>query len=434
MLKGISKTKVNQIYAFLHQLLIAGFGFLWLFVIIRLLPQEGVGRWLLFVSSLSLADMMQHGWFQTFVVRELSQHEENRGNHKVILSTTLALSLMFTLTLSILLWTVYGITIFNGSHYVLLKDMAYWYPLYGLVMTFFNLSWWKNTGCNRFVRIFWLRLVFVLVSAIALLFFYLWHNLSFNGLATCQLMGYGIASSISILQISSDISFKAIKIKYAKMILNYGKYTVGTLMSSSLLRNADTFMIAGFLGNQAVAIYSLAQKLIEVFEVVLRSIAATALPALVKLKDDVVRFSGFLASQIFFVSVIFVPVVIILFGFSAHAIQLISGSGDYIESARILEVFLVYVLLLPADRFAGIALEAIGHPGLNLLKTLLLIVVNISGNLIVLTYFKSLTGVAAVSSIAVITGIISGYWLLKHKKAISWPKNEWATRLRALRG
>ncbi|MBK7391591.1 MAG: hypothetical protein IPI23_21720 [Bacteroidetes bacterium] len=118
----------------------------------------------------------------------------------------------------------------------------------------------------------------------------------------------------------------------------------------------------------------------------------TSLPLLISVSDNVVRFSQVLLTRVVLVTVIFVPVVLLLFSFSAPAIQLISASSAYNDSALILQILLVYVLLLPADRFLGIALEAVSLPHFNLIKTLLLISVNVAGNLIVLSYFSSLMG------------------------------------------
>ena len=81
---------------------------------------------------------------------------------------------------------------------------------------------------------------------------------------------------------------------------------------------------------------------------------------------------------------------------------------------QILKFFMIYVILLPADRLLGMALEIANKPQWNMLKTFMLIVVNIAGNFIALYYFQSIKAVAAISSIALLTGIISGIIFLKH--------------------
>ncbi len=197
-----------------------------------------------------------------------------------------------------------------------------------------------------------------------------------------------------------------------KQFLGYGKFTIGTMLGSSLLRNADTFMIAAFMNTGAVAVYTLAQKIIEVFEVLLRTVASTSLPSLLLSKNDPKIFSQKLFIRIVALTLLFIPAALLLFFFANNVIHLISGSGDYNLSALILKVFMLYVILLPVDRMIGVALEAANQPHLNLIKMLLLISVNLAGNFIALNYFSSLSGVAAVSSVALSTGIITGFCFL----------------------
>ncbi|MBK6642899.1 MAG: oligosaccharide flippase family protein [Bacteroidetes bacterium] len=258
------------------------------------------------------------------------------------------------------------------------------------------------------------RLIYVFSSLVFIGYNYIKYNeITFITIVLSQLAGYGLAGGFALWRNNIRMSVKYVDVRLSTQLIAYGKYNVGTMISSSLLRNADTFMIAGFLGSGAVAVYTLAQKFIEIFEVILRSVAVTSLPLLISVSGNVVRFAQVLLTRVVLVTVIFVPVVLLLFSFSAPAIQLISASSAYNDSALILQILLVYVLLLPADRFLGIALEAVSLPHFNLIKTLLLISVNVAGNLIVLSYFSSLMGTALVSILALITGIISGYYFLK---------------------
>lgn len=408
----ILKTHKNQLYALLHQLLLASYGVIVVMIAIRLLPQHETGRWLVFVSAISLCDMMLHGLLQTVVIKRVADTKAYTTDFlSKIQSTSLAISLTIVVILSTLF--IAGTQLFS-LEWQWLTDLSSWYPLLGLVMALYNISWWLNIGKQNFQAIFIQRLIYVVASLIYIGFSFLrYHEISFLTIVFSQLLGYGLAAVFALWRNNVAIAFKHLDVRLSAQMISYGKYNIGTMVSSSLLRNADTFMIAGFLGSGAVAVYTLAQKFIEIFEVVLRSVAVTSLPLLVSLSGNVVRFTQVLLARVTLVTVIFVPVVLLLFSFSAPAIQLISASSSYNDSALILQILLVYVLLLPADRFLGIALEAVSLPHFNLIKTLLLISVNVVGNLIVLSYFSSLMGTALVSILALITGIITGYYFLK---------------------
>ena len=396
----------------MHQLLLATYGVIVVMIAIRLLPQNETGRWLVFVSAVSLCDMILHGLLQTVVIKRIADTKAHSTDFvSQIQSTSLAICLAIICIVSTLF--ISGSVVFS-LEWQWLKDLSWWYPVLGLLMALYNISWWLNIGKQNFQAIFIQRLVFVLASLLYIGFSFIWfHELSFVTIVFSQVIGYGLAGAFALWNNKIRVTVKYVDVRLSSQLIAYGKYNVGTMVSSSLLRNADTFMIAGFLGSGAVAVYTLAQKFIEIFEVILRSVAVTSLPLLVSVSGNVVRFTQVLLARVTLVTVIFVPVVLLLFSFSAPAIQLVSASSAYNDSALILQILLVYVLLLPADRFLGIALEAVSLPHFNLIKTLLLILVNVAGNLIVLSYFSSLMGTALVSILALVTGILSGYYFLK---------------------
>ena len=82
---------------------------------------------------------------------------------------------------------------------------------------------------------------------------------------------------------------------------------------------------------------------------------------------------------------------------------------------------MVYVPFLVLDRMTGVVLEAMGMARYNLVKTFLLVVVNIAGNAIALYYFHSMAGVAAVSIVAALTGFGAGLFFLISKGGLRSP-------------
>ena len=77
-------------------------------------------------------------------------------------------------------------------------------------------------------------------------------------------------------------------------------------------------------------------------------------------------------------------------------------------------------LFLILDRMTGVMLEAFGLAKYNLIKTGILLFVNITGNAIALLYFNSLAGVAAVSIIAAIVSVITGFYFINRQTGVSF--------------
>jgi O-antigen/teichoic acid export membrane protein len=97
----------------------------------------------------------------------------------------------------------------------------------------------------------------------------------------------------------------------------------------------------------------------------------------------------------------------------AKPLVLLLGGPEYAGSYVIFWIFLVYAILLPLDRFSGIALDAINKPNLNMIKVLIMTSLNITGDILVIHYWSSLPGVAMCTLLNVVAGVVVGNLLLR---------------------
>jgi O-antigen/teichoic acid export membrane protein len=284
-------------------------------------------------------------------------------------------------------------------------------------MVFYNVSWWIGNALLEFRIVLYQRLLFTVFSVSVVLFILLTrHQLQTDHIILAQFAGYALSSVCMFAFVRKlKISWKYIQQTHFRYFFDYGKFTSGSMIMGSLLRNADIFMIAAFLNQGAVAIYSAAQKTVEIFEVALRGMASHALPEFCKCAND---FNLMMKKYVKASSMLllgFMPLALLMSIFSEHIIKLLSGSAEYSGASTLLRIFMIYVLFLVVDRMTGIVLEAFGLARYNLAKTTLLVIVNVTGNAIALFCFHSLAGVAVVSIIAAVTGIISGmYFIMIH--------------------
>lgn len=400
-------------YALLSQLTTAAYGFGLLLFLVRVITQEELGHWVLFVSAISISDMIMQGLLQTIVVKECAESKDDSLKMAKISSNAFIIGIGLIATISILGAAITWLGNQSDSQSSFILEFARWYPLYGLSMLLFNLSMWFGNGRSDFRFIFIQRVLYVGVSAgIILICHSLGLKLTISLLAISQIAAYTINSIFALLTKQFSLSVKLVDSGIIKEYLHYGKYTVGTLLGSSLLRNSDTFMIAAFLGAGYVAIYQLAQKVLEVFEIILRSVSSYLFPILQGLKSNLHMLKQTLIKSLRYLMLIFIPLVLVIASNAEVLIELISGSGDYYDSSIILQIFMIYVVLLPFDRLIGVVLEVLNLPQMNLIKTIVLISINLIGNVLVLKYFGSLQYVALVSSLALIVGIAAGIFML----------------------
>ena len=412
--------------AVMHQLLMAIYGFVLLLIMYRTTSKEETGRWLLFISTISLADMLLHGFFQTPVIRKISSENADQKQINTISSNAFAYSLM--------IWGILSVAIIIGNianpRSEALHDLRWYIPI-GACMAFYNLGWWTGNALSDFKSVFIQRAIFSAISASIILVFLLKNGtLNLNEIALSQLIAYVISSYIGVKIIRRiKISIQHIDLESFKYFIGYGRFTAGSMIMGSILRNADVFMIAYFLGRSPLAIYSAAQKTVEIFEVPLRGMAAHSFTEFCKYSDNIQH----LAKRYFLITgrliLFFLGALVFMSVFSEKVIRLLSGSYSYNGAALLLRIFMVYVIFLTADRMIGVVLEALGLVKYNLMKTMIVAAVNIAGNFVALYYFHSLAGVAAVSILAVIAGIISGTYFITARTSFVLSKHHIQTGL-----
>lgn len=206
-----------------------------------------------------------------------------------------------------------------------------------------------------------------------------------------------------------------------KSILQFGKYSTASSVGSSLLRSSDTIILsmAPFLGVEAIAIYAIPLKFVEVVEIPLRSFTATAFPklskSLIKTNDG---FKKMLFNYTFWSTVVLFPVVAVLILFPKFFLQLIGGP-EYFDSLHtqqaILYIICIYILLLPLDRYSGVALFAIDKPKLNFYKIMLMLIANLVFDYLAVFVFNSLIYVALATLIFTLIGVFIGWYMLSHE-------------------
>jgi len=386
----------------------------------RGLEKSLFGDWVLFTTLATFTDLLRFGLTSTALVRFSSTDDKHK--QQVYLGTSYKIGLIAVGFIALFLWSVLIIVKisevnFNNGYLLYLT----WYP----VLAILNLSWNNSISyfqaLQSFKKIFYLRLLnlgsFVVFLGVNYIFFEL-------GLIEI-LLAYLVVNlfpSILVFYKKWDGLIhirKATKETTTEMI-TFGKFSMGTLIGSSLLRSADTIIIglSPVLGSVGIAQYAIPLKLTDLLGIPLRSFSITAFPKMSKLSlqgnlDGLRKvFSAYSGA----VTILFVPVAIICFIFAEQLVWFLGGD-QYTDSipllALIFRIFTVYSLLLPIDRFTGVALDSINKPKFNFYKVIVMASANVLGNLIAVFIFKSLEAVALVTVLFTIIGIVLGYIYLR---------------------
>lgn len=388
----------------------------------RQLDKAVFGDWVLFVALASFVDLLRFGLTRTSAVRLLSSAGQER--QWAILGTSFRVNLWLLAAVTVICWALafwaqQSSTSISDGYILFLR----WYPILAL----FNMGWNNAISLfqaqQQFRRMMYVRLLatgtfvlFLVVNGLWLhwgileiLYAYLACNL-LSSLWTAFAKWDGLAylgKATTALQ---------------KELIDFGKYSMGTLVGSSLLRSADTFIIglSPILGSTAVAIYAIPLKLTDLLGIPLRSFTMTAYPRMAARHNEEdaegVRkiFYGYTGA----LTLLFIPVAALCFVL-AEPLVLFLGGDNYADSlpqlTLIFRIFTFYTLLLPIDRFSGVALDSINRPKINLQKVVVMTVANIIIDLIGVFIFRSLEVVALGTIVFTMIGIGIGMRELKRE-------------------
>ncbi|HSW66994.1 MAG TPA: hypothetical protein VLH16_00275, partial [Bacteroidales bacterium] len=311
-----------------------------------------------------------------------------------------------------------------------------WYPLLAFINLPFNNAISILQAYQRFDKILFIRTLSSGLFVIFLMLNYFLWQLPISNIVVVHLLINALASLLAVSLGWDGIRyfFKA-SVTATKTLLNFGKFTIGTLIGSYLLKSADLIIIglSPVLGTVGVAIYSVPLKLTEIFEIPVRSFIATAYPRMSKasiennpeeVKKIFYTYSGALT-----LLMVVVCIISILF---ARSLVMILGGEEYIAAYIVFIAFAVYGFLLPIDRFTGVALDSINKPRKNFYKVIIMTLTNVIGDIIVVFVIASLFPhwqiqyillcVALVTVLMTLIGLLIGFNYLNRELKLHFVK------------
>ncbi|MBV6653674.1 MAG: oligosaccharide flippase family protein [Mameliella sp.] len=411
--------------ALISNVSVAATGLASFMLLARQLDKEAFGDWVLYVALASFVNLLRFGLTKTSAVRLLSGASGNE--QKVIMGTSYRINLWLLGAIALVCWPLAlwvnqsDSSISNG--YVLFLN---WYPILALL----NMNWSNATSLfqaeQQFRRMMYVRLAVTGTFVIFLVLNGLFFNWGLMEIVYANLVCNFIASLWTTLAKWDGLAYlgRATKV-VQKELIDFGKFSMGTLIGSSLLKSADTFIIglSPIMGSTAVALYAIPLKLTDLLGIPLRSFTMTAYPRMAKRFNDEdmegvrTTFYGYTGA----VSLLFIPVAALCF-LLAEPLVLFLGGSNYEDSlpqlTLIFRIFTFYTLLLPIDRFSGVALDSINRPKVNLQKVIVMTIANIIIDLIGVFIFESLEVVAIGTILFTIIGIGIGMRELKRELKI----------------
>lgn len=410
-------------------------GLLSFMILMRMLTIPDFGKWVLFTAPASLIDMLRFGLSKEALVRFLSSPTPE--DRKYYLGSSWIIGFLILIPITAILWCLTLIipgTLESSGYDV----FCYWYPVLALINLPWNYAWTIFQAELQFAKIFWIRF-FNLCSFLVIIFIaYLLTDINITVVVMIYLLTNLATSLFCILRKWTGLEYLRYFTKTKmKEVLRYGQFSMGTKVGSSLLKGADSFIISfsAYCGPAGVAMYAIPLKYVELIEIPLISFATTAFPKLSKesLDNNMQRFKEIYYSYTGIVAYLFIAIALVSLIFNKLFILFIGGN-QYRELltplSYVMIAMIMYCVLLPLDRFTGVALDSLNKPQRNFQKVIYMTTANILGDIFAVFGMHYLFPEMAVTSILFfvavasivfsLIGIFVGYRFLRQEIDISF--------------
>jgi len=418
----LKQLRNNHFLSFAGNMIMAVIGMLTILLLAHnFSTKEDVGNWVFFILNMvTLADVFRTGFLQNSLIKFYSGTAKERSDS----ISGAAWYIGFVITLAgcaiNLLWYLWYV-IFHPAVTPATLIMMHWFGVVFLAMLPYSVATWILQAEERFGMLLIVRGINQCLQLLFMVVLILTDRLTFLNAVYANFLTCVLTSAVTMIAGWDRLRTVGHRTKESiRELFHYGKFSVGTSIAAQFLKASDTyiinFMLPGAAAAAAVGMYGMAQQLMQVIEIFIRSFTATAMPMISAASNQgdnnkvvylMKKFAGMITLAL-------IPVCLVCF-VGADVFMHILGGKKFIgsESVGVFRIFMFFAIMLPLDRFMGITLDMINKPRANMIKVYIMLAVNVIGDIAGLLIFKSIYGVAGASIITFIVGTLYGYWTLK---------------------
>lgn len=363
------------------------FGFINFMILIRILDEKTFGIWALYISVTTSLEMIKNGFIIGPMVR--AAVIADKTEYARILSASLLLNIIVSVVqIMIVVGASFFMPEFRQSAET--SSLLYFFVFTSLILVVVNHCNaiqqanydFKADFFSNFTRQF-----SFFVGVIGC--YFLGFKFSLIQLATLNALTISATACMAYFSVKKFISFsRDFSKRWMKELAQYGKYTFGTNISTTVLRNVDTWLLGYILGPVAVTMYNPALRVANIVEVPTVSLSLVFFPKLLARfgKEGASAAKEMYEKSVGALFAFMLPIVLICVIFAEPIILIIAGP-KFVETVFILRVVMLTGLILPFNRQVGITLDAIGKAKTNFYIVLRNAAMNIIATYIYISYF-----------------------------------------------
>lgn len=350
-------------------------------LLLRGLSKADFAAWGLFLVITYFLEMGRSGLLQngmmTFIANEPTQSNS-------IIGTALVLNIDFSLVSALVIWLSTGWLAENYQSPQLYTILPVYYLTNFVMVALYQCNFVQQayaefrgifwgTFCQKGVLFLWVLFCRMVVRP-----------LSLYEMAWVMFMGavLGLIATWLFARKYLPNTYK-FDFQWIKKYFHYGKYVLGTNLSTMFYKNIDRLALGHIIGPAAFAVYDAAGKITQMVEAPSFSIAAAVFPhsaremaqkGKVGVKQLYERSAGAILA-------IILPFLVLAVLFAPQIVRVFAGAG-YEEAVGVLRLTAFYGIFMPFAVQFGMVFDSTGKPGLNFVYTLFTAALNL-----VLNYF-----------------------------------------------
>ncbi len=399
------------IWGLADKLLPVIYGLAYVLLVIRVLPEEEFGNFVLIQEIFLIITGLATALALQPLLKFIAEENSNRCGY---ISGAVFMSAAFYLVSSIGILLLKE-EISGALHSPGLSDLLFYLPPMFLAAFIRNFALILLQSRFMIKEIFWTdTLHFLGVPLLIWIFSKLDAFNSAQDLIIINIISLSVSSIMGFYLSRSLISFQLIPDSVeVKKLWEYGKWALGSSISTFAVLKSDTFILAGFAGPLQVALYGSAKVFVRVFEMLTQVIQMFVLPAASRLasKGDHRSLKTMVEKATMFSLVGVIPIFLGFLILPSLFINILY-KGRYLEAIPILQIFAFVAFAVPLSAVAGNVLMGIGHAKSVFMIGVELVVVALFSYLILIPWLGS----AGAALGYVITGYASAFvaaWYLK---------------------
>ncbi len=336
------------VWAFADKSLPAFYGIAYIFLVVRVLPEQEFGAWGIIWSVFLL--------FSTFcftlAFQPLTKFAAEHEHYGRFVSASLFVGFFFYLIISGALLAFKGplIALLDPKKTPMLADLWNFIPLllFGSLMRTMTLGLLQARYAVQ--KIFWIDSVYFLGTvAMILVAKQLHHFSTANDLVVLNLIGSCASSLLALILIYPSLP-KSLTFRSAdvKELLQFGKYLFGSNAIYTIFAQLDVFFVSSYVGIAGVAIYNVAKIFNRLFDMLGQVLQLFLLPFSAKTyaQGDHEKLLTTAEKAICFSTLIMLPVFLAML-LVPHEMLQILYKGRYQEAAPLIRVFSLLALITP---------------------------------------------------------------------------------------